>query len=58
MIPLLAHTQLVEWTLTGAEIHLPSYLAKRWSAAGTTPSQPSAAATALRSASAPSMAQS
>jgi hypothetical protein len=55
---LLIQTQLVEWTLTGAEIQLPSYLAKPCSAAGTTASQPSATATSLRLPSAPSAAQS
>src|SRR5581483_304915 len=47
---LLAHTQLVECTLTGAAIHFPSYFEKRCSAAGTVLSHPSFVATALRSA--------
>src|SRR5262245_35809078 len=55
---LLAHTQLVEWTFTGAAIHLPSYFEKAWSAFGTTASQPSADATSFRSATTPSLPQS
>src|SRR5512134_3926475 len=47
---LLAQTQLVECTLTGAAIHLPSYFEKACSAFGTVLSQPSLAATAFRSA--------
>src|ERR1700712_2597822 len=55
---LLAQTQLVECTLTGAAIHLPSYFEKACNAVGTTLSQPSFAATGFRSASTPCLAQS
>src|SRR5439155_14027778 len=55
---LLIHTQLVEWTFTGAAIHLPSYLAKACSAVGMTLSQPSLSATGPRSAPTPCLAQS
>ena len=55
---LLAQTQFVEWTFTGAEIHLPSCRANACNASGTTASQPSWAAISFRSASAPSLAQS
>src|SRR5215510_15172616 len=55
---LLAHTQLVECTLTGAATHLPSYLENFCSAGGTTLSQPSLAASSLRSATTPCFAQS
>src|SRR5712664_871958 len=55
---LLAQTQLVEWTLTGAAIHLPLYFENFCSAAGTVLSQPSLAATALRSATTPCLPQS
>src|SRR3954467_5550430 len=55
---LLAQTQLVECTLTGAAIHLPSYFENACSAVGTVLSQPSFAATAFRSASTPCLAQS
>src|SRR5215218_8660578 len=55
---LLAQIQFVEWTLTGAEIHLPWYLEKDWSAGGTTLSQPSFWARGVRSASTPCSAQS
>src|SRR5882724_5751169 len=55
---LLAHTQLVECTLTGAAIHLPLYLENFCSAAGTVLSQPSLAATAFRSATTPCLPQS
>src|ERR1043166_1032325 len=48
---LLSQTQLVEWTLTGAAIHLPLYLENACSAGGTTLSQPFFSATALMSAS-------
>ena len=53
-----AQTQLVECTLTGAEIHLPSYFVKNCSASGTTASQPASVAIGVMSASAPSLAQS
>src|SRR5437016_13855536 len=55
---LLIQIQLVEWTLTGAAIHLPSYLENFCSAAGTTLSQPSFVATPLTSARTPCFAQS
>src|SRR5690349_12022230 len=55
---LLAQTQLVECTFTGAAIHLPLYLEKACRAVGTDLSQPSLAATAFRSASTPCLAQS
>ena len=55
---LLIHTQLVEWTFTGAEIQLPPCLPKACRAPGTTSSQPSLPATSLRLPSAPSLAQS
>src|SRR5882672_11673248 len=55
---LLAHTQLVEWTLTGAAIHLPLYLENFCNAAGTVLSQPSLAATAFKSATTPCLPQS
>ncbi len=54
----LAQTQLVECTFTGAAIHLPWCLEKACSAAGTVLSQPSLAASAFRSPSAPCLAQS
>src|SRR5467141_2496271 len=55
---LFAHTQLVEWTLTGAAIHLPLYLENFCSAAGTVLSQPSLLATSFRSATTPCLPQS
>src|SRR5512145_1428369 len=55
---LLAHTQLVEWTLTGEAIHLPLYLENFCKAAGTTLSQFSLAATSFRSATTPCLPQS
>src|SRR5215467_745363 len=55
---LLAHTQLVECTLTGAAIHLPLYLENFCSAVGTVLSQPSFAASAFRSATTPCLPQS
>src|SRR5688572_25639999 len=57
-ISLLAHTQLVECTLTGAATHLPSYFENACSAGGTTLSQPSLPARSLRSATTPCFAQS
>src|SRR5262245_3615653 len=55
---LLAHTQLVECTFTGAAIHLPLYLENFCKPVGTTLSQPSFAASALRSDTTPCLAQS
>ncbi len=55
---LLAHTQLVECTLTGEAIHLPLYLENFCSAAGTVLSQPSLLATSFRSATTPCLPQS
>src|SRR4051812_46899889 len=55
---LLIQIQLVEWTLTGAAIHLPSYLAKFCSAGGMTLSQPSFSASGDKSPTTPCLAQS
>src|SRR6185503_19365909 len=55
---LLAHTQLVECTLTGAAIHLPLYLENFCNACGTVLSQPSLPATSFRSATTPCLPQS
>ena len=55
---LLTQIQLVEWTLTGAATHLPSYLLNFWMAAGMYLSQSLLLATGSRSASAPCSAQS
>lgn len=55
---LLIQTQFVEWTLTGAAIHRPSYLENAWRASGMTSSHPSASAIWLRLATTPSFAQS
>src|SRR6185312_4533643 len=55
---LLAQIQLVEWTLTGAAIQLPSYFENFCSAAGTTASHFSCAARSFRSPSTPCWAQS
>src|SRR5688572_2513806 len=57
-ISLLAQTQLVECTLTGAATHLPSYFEKACKAGGTTLSQPSLPARSFRSAVTPCLAQS
>src|SRR5882762_7777689 len=55
---LLAHTQLVECTLTGEAIHLPVYLENFCSAAGTVLSQPSLLATSFKFATTPCLPQS
>src|SRR5882672_11555325 len=55
---LFAHTQLVEWTLTGAAIQLPPYLENFCSAAGTVLSHPSLLATSFKFATTPCLPQS
>src|SRR4051812_39203950 len=55
---LLAQTQLVECTFTGAAIHLPLYLENLCKAGGTVLSQPSLAATEFKSATTPCLPQS
>src|SRR3954466_14581668 len=55
---LLAQTQLVECTFTGAAIHLPLYLENLCNACGTVLSQPSLPATEFKSATTPCLPQS